>query len=38
MFKGRHSSGIKGNFESGQNKMEVCYYILKDRKYNPLLP
>ena len=34
--KGRHGSGNKGNFESGQNKMKACFCILKDRQCNPL--
>ena len=35
-LKGRHSSGDKGNFESGQNKRKACSYILEDRQCNPL--
>ena len=36
VVKGRHGSGIKGNFESGQNKSKACSYIFKDRECNPL--
>ena len=35
-IKGRHGSGNKGNFESGQNKIKACSYLLKDRECNPL--
>ena len=35
--KGRHGSGNKGNFESGQNKSKVCSYILKLRDCNSLI-
>ena len=36
LIKGRHGSGIKGNFESGENKSKVCSYIFKGRECNPL--
>ena len=36
ILKGRHGSGNKGNFESGQNKIKTCSYILKDRECNAL--
>ena len=35
-LKERHVSGNKGNFESGQNKSEVCSFILKQRECTPL--
>ena len=31
-FKGRHGSGNKSNFESGQNKSKACSYIVEDRE------
>ena len=36
LFKGRHGIGIKGNFESGEDKSKVCYHMLKDRECDPL--
>ena len=35
-LKGRHGSGYKDNFDSGQNKIKACSYTLKDRECNPL--
>ena len=35
-LKGRHGSGNKGNFESGQKKIKPCSYILIGRQCNPL--
>ena len=37
VVKGRHGSGNKGNFESGQYKSEVCSDIFEHRESNPLV-
>ena len=31
LFKGRHGSGNKSSFDSGDSKSKVCSYILKHR-------
>ena len=37
IVKGKHGSGNKDNFESGQNKTKACSYILEDRECSPLI-
>ena len=37
ILKGRHGSGNKGTFESGQYKSTVCSDVIEDRGSNSLI-